>query len=268
MKKNVYCGNCGEFGHLYRRCTQPITSLGLISYRIDNNKLKYLMIQRRDTIGFVEFMRGKYNLDNYRYIYKLFTIMTEDERKKIESNTFDYLWNNLWMDKNSRQYHNEYDNSKKKFQKIVNGFKIDNTTVLTFKYINSQVDYLYTEPEWGFPKGRRNLHEDDITCATREFEEETGLKKDQYIINNDLERLEEIFLGSNNIRYKHVYYLALYNDTKIELCIDKDSFSQASEVSNIKWFNYEEALEKIRPYNKEKKDILMQANKVLLNLKN
>ena len=39
MKKNVYCGNCGEFGHLYRRCTQPITSLGLISYRIDNNKL-------------------------------------------------------------------------------------------------------------------------------------------------------------------------------------------------------------------------------------
>ena len=34
-KKNVYCGNCGKFGHIYKRCTAPITSLGVICYKKD-----------------------------------------------------------------------------------------------------------------------------------------------------------------------------------------------------------------------------------------
>ena len=36
----------------------------------------------------------------------------------------------------------------------------------------SQTNWL--TPEWGFPKGRRNYQETDITCAYREFNEETG----------------------------------------------------------------------------------------------
>ena len=58
-------------------------------------------------------MRGKYNLENIKYIFKLFEIMTEAERNKIMTNDFDTLWNNLWMNKNLKQYHNEYDTSKK-----------------------------------------------------------------------------------------------------------------------------------------------------------
>ena len=33
---------------------------------------------------------------------------------------------------------------------------------------------IYKTPEWGFPKGRRNLYEKDLNCALREFSEETG----------------------------------------------------------------------------------------------
>ena len=47
------------------------------------NEIKYLMIQRKDTLGFVEFMRGKYNLENIDYIYKIFKIMTKEERLSI-----------------------------------------------------------------------------------------------------------------------------------------------------------------------------------------
>ena len=114
-----YCGNCGKVGHIYRRCTEPIISLGIIAFKYiepknDEDNINFLMIQRRDTLGFVEFMRGKYNLENLRYIYKLFEIMTKKERESIISNNFDILWNNLWMRKQSNQYHNEYDYSKKK----------------------------------------------------------------------------------------------------------------------------------------------------------
>ena len=270
-KQNLYCGNCGKSGHIYKRCTAPITSLGIICYKnetyLGNDIIKYLMIQRRDTLGFVEFMRGKYNLDNVNYIYKLFEIMTKEERNRIETNGFDFLWNKLWMDKNTRQYHNEYDNSKKKFYKLQKGVEINNNTVVTLTTLNNEVDCNYYEPEWGFPKGRRNLHEDDYDCSVREFEEESGLISNQYKINLDIPPLDEVFLGSNNIRYRHIYYVAEYIDTEAsKLCIDKDNFTQASEVSNIKWFTYEESLQKIRPYNQEKKLVLSDANSIILKL--
>ena len=102
QKKENYCGNCGEEGHTYRRCLAPIMSLGVILYKVEDNQIKYLMVQRRDTLGFVEFMRGKYNLENSKYIFELFKIMTESERIKILNNDFDYLWQNLWMNKIAR----------------------------------------------------------------------------------------------------------------------------------------------------------------------
>ena len=91
-----FCGNCGKKGHVYRKCLAPITSLGVIVYKMnDNNEREYLMIQRRDTLGFLEFMRGKYNLSNYSYIYELFSIMTENERGRLISKDFDELWRGI-----------------------------------------------------------------------------------------------------------------------------------------------------------------------------
>lgn len=264
-EKNAYCGNCGKSGHMYRRCTEPITSLGVICYNNFNNVKNYLMIRRRDTLGFVEFMRGKYNLDNVNYIYKIFGIMTKNERQRILANNFDDLWNKLWMNKNTKQYHNEYENSKRKFIKIQKGFNLSDS-VLTFKSINDYVECIYYEPEWGFPKGRRDLYESDIDCAMREFEEESGLTRSEYKILN-MDPVEEVFLGSNNIRYKHIYYLAQYNG-KInnDFVIDKTNLTQAAEVSNIQWFNLNDALEKIRPYNNEKKILLKQVHGMLNSL--
>jgi len=100
QKKEQYCGNCGKEGHIYRRCLSPIMSLGIILYKIDTGKIKYLMVQRRDTLGFVEFMRGKYNLENEKYIYELFKIMTENERLNILSYEFDILMNIIILKKN------------------------------------------------------------------------------------------------------------------------------------------------------------------------
>ena len=49
------------------------------------------MVRRRDTLGFVEFMRGKYSLENIDYIKQLLQIMTRKERELI-THTFDELW--------------------------------------------------------------------------------------------------------------------------------------------------------------------------------
>ena len=64
---------------------------------------------------------------------------------------------------------------------------------------------VWEEPEWGFPKGRRNYQENDLTCGLREFEEETGYDKQSVSIIKNLLPFEETFVGSNLKSYKHIY---------------------------------------------------------------
>jgi predicted NUDIX family NTP pyrophosphohydrolase len=256
--KVIYCGNCGKIGHTYRRCLAPIISLGVVLFKIEKNIIQYLFVQRRDTLGFVEFMRGKYNLENIEYVYELLKIMTLTERENILNNDFDTLWNALWMDKNNKKFHNEYASSKNKFIKLKQGF-VYNDSQISLEIINKKIPCLYLESEWGFPKGRRNLKENDIDCAKREFEEESGYKSNEYIIIDKEKVFEEIFSGTNNIRYKHVYYIGKSINNK-ELNIDKNNFCQFSEIKNIKWFSFSEGSKIIRKYNKEKLEILKKAN--------
>jgi len=270
MMKNSYCANCGEAGHIYRRCTDPITSLGIVLFRIVENLPEYLMICRKDTLGYVEFMRGKYNLENYKYIFNIFEIMTRKERIGIIENDFDTLWNKLWMNKNLSNYHNEYESSKKKFNLLKKGVMVDKECgkYLDLKILNTDVKINFEKPEWGFPKGRRNLREIDIDCAKREFKEETLIDEEEYSIIDSLSPVEEIFLGTNNIRYKHIYYLAESALDNRVLEVDKTNFQQISEISDIKWLPFEEAYNSIRIYNKEKRDLLTEINKRIISLKN
>lgn len=261
--ESVYCGNCGKYGHSYRRCTSPITSLGVIVFKMINNVPHYLMIQRKDTLGFVEFLRGKYNLENINYVYKLFEIMTKYERDKIENNSFEKIWNDLWMNKTSKQYRNEYENSKKKFNILKKNICIDGINI-NLKSLNENIPIYWNSPEWGFPKGRRNMRENDKECAMREFSEETGIAKPDYEFI-DCEPFSETFLGTNNIRYKHIYFLGKYHGNS-QLKIDVNNIDQVSEISNLKWFKIDEAIDAIRPYNYEKKNVIRNIHEYVTDL--
>jgi 8-oxo-dGTP pyrophosphatase MutT (NUDIX family) len=116
----------------------------------------------------------------------------------------------------------------------------------------------WEETEWEFPKGRRNYQEKDIDCALREFEEETGLSKNDIKIIENILPFEEIFLGSNHKSYKHKYFLAYTENTN-----DNLYNYQKTEVSKIEWKTLEECLNSIRPYNLEKKQMIININKVL-----
>ena len=80
----------------------PITSFGVIIFRIrpDNGQREYLMIRRKDTLGYVDFLRGKYQVRdndvNRQYILNMFKQMTRREKERIRTLPFDVLWNELW----------------------------------------------------------------------------------------------------------------------------------------------------------------------------
>ena len=122
-KNNIICGNCGKKGHTYKYCKEPIISLGAILFKLQETDNKviplFLMICRKDTFGYVEFMRGKYKEYNQKYIQNLFEEMTVNERDKLISNIhFDTLWSELWLKNNNspsdenEQYRTEYERSK------------------------------------------------------------------------------------------------------------------------------------------------------------
>lgn len=245
------CNNCGRAWHVYKQCKSPITSNGVINVNEEN---KYLMICRKKTLGYVDFLRGKYSLTSSTHLMNLIDEMTVTEKKDLLTKSFFELWENLWGVKSDGS--SEETISSEKFNSLIHGCIMENECIKLSDLIsNSKTKW--DEPEWGFPKGRRNNYESDIMCALREYEEETGYDRQDLTLIKNIMPYEEIFTGSNYKSYKHKYFVA--RSTK---SIQKRPH-QESEVSKIEWFTYEEAMDKIRPYNVERKNILMLIHSML-----
>ena len=256
MKTYNFCNNCGKKGHIFQNCKKPITSSGIISFSYFNNELKYLLICRKDSLGFVDFVRGKYNLNNLTHVLNLIDEMTINEKELLLTKSFDELWNYLWGNFVGNQYRGEEKISKEKFIKLKEGF----STELSLKDLLLKSKTKWVDPEWGFPKGRRNNLENDISCAIREYIEETGHQRNNFKIIENILPYEEIFTGSNFKSYKHKYYLAHVKNNTID-----NRYYQKSEVSKIGWFSFEEIKKLIRPYSLEKLIIIENVNKTLNN---
>lgn len=274
-QKNVLCANCGFMGHIYKNCNHPIISYGIICYRlVYNSNLngispEYLMVQRKDSLSYVEFIRGKYNIKAKSYIMDMFSLMTEEERQGIKINTFDNLWQTLWcknLSDDSKSFSKEYKEAYDKFNMLKNGYYIKNGNEMTFfsiDYITDNTKSKFDETEWGFPKGRRNINECDIHCAIREFKEETGISSKSIYVSHYIKPLEEVFSGSNNVRYKHVYYVAkMIDNSKVSL--NPLNKQQIKEIRNIQWFNYTDAQNKIRDTNIERKELFRRLNQTII----
>jgi 8-oxo-dGTP pyrophosphatase MutT (NUDIX family) len=262
MKSYQFCNNCGKNGHLYHCCKKPITSSGIIAFKNvkeERAKYKYLLICRKDSLGYVDFIRGKYPLYNIRYIQNIINEMTIDEKSKLMRLTFKELWTDLWGDYGLSQYNQEEKTSYNKFKTIKEGIKYDTNNNYNLKILIESSTTNWLTPEWGFPKGRRNYLENDLMCGIREFKEETGLSESKINIIKNVIPYDEIFMGSNYKSYKHKYYLAYIKNIDE---INMNTF-QKTEVSKMKWCDMNEILSLIRPYNLEKKDIIIKIDKIL-----
>jgi len=260
-----YCNNCGKIGHLFHQCKMPITSIGIIVFRrnetLPQNDLEYLMIRRKDTLGFIDFMRGKYSIYNKDYIINMMKQMTIAEKQKVLTYTFAELWKDIWGSEDiSNQYKVEEIISKEKFNSLKSGIMNKNELYDLNTIVEESNRYdMWEEPEWGFPKGRRNFQEKDYECATREFKEETGLDARKLRIIENLMPYEELFTGSNYKSYKHKYFVSFmqFNDT-----LNMENF-EPSEVSKMEWKSYDDCVQCMRPYNLEKKKLLTNINNCL-----
>jgi 8-oxo-dGTP pyrophosphatase MutT (NUDIX family) len=306
-KHTISCNNCGKTDHVFKSCSEPICSFGIILLQLDiessikkkiierltdpneefnynaenkmicvndyndmelfsllKNTVKVLLIQRKHSVGFVEFMRGRYSINNVDGIIFLFKQMTPDEIHRIAAGSFDDLWDYLWgTNKHGVSHLNDYNISKNKFEKL----KMNGNGHLGLQFYVTDIIPDYKFPEWGFPKGRKNtINEDGKHTAQREFTEETNFGQNNYIILNKIQPIEESLIGTNGISYKHIYYVAIENDIEHEKPhIKDDNINQINEIGDINFFLYEDAMKIIRPYHIDKQKIITQLYMFMMN---
>jgi len=136
--RDVFCTNCGNTKHNYKNCTEPITSWGVILVSYGNMKqpthekkidllkssteskrvhiesdidrlivsyayhnVTFLMVSRKHSVGYVEFIRGRYRPEKIDQVIYLFKQMMQSEIDKIRDSLsmedgFEYLWKDFW----------------------------------------------------------------------------------------------------------------------------------------------------------------------------
>jgi hypothetical protein len=183
--------------------------------------------------------------------------MTNDEKKLLLIQDFENLWSELWGSNVGIQYRGEESSAKEKFVKLKKGYFIDNIFYNLEKIIKNSIS-CWIEPEWGFPKGRRNYQEKDLFCGLREWSEETGYDESSINIITNILPYEEIFIGSNYKCYKHKYYIGTIKDNDLNI----NNF-QETEVSKVEWKTFQECKDSIRNYNLEKINLIEKVNAFL-----
>ena len=237
---------------MFRTCKYPIISCGLVLLKGDAEPfnlpvqnaedVRMLMVRRKDSMSYMEFLRGKYELMQAEYVHRLIQNMTQDEQRRIVEMPFLTLWSQLWGD--TRDVHSpEFYDAKEKFEAL-------DRTRLVYEHRSE-----WGEPEWGFPKGRRMRGETDVDCAIREFYEETNIPRSAYTLCRNL-CFEEVFTGTNNVQYKHVYFIGLLNKD-IDVT-QKLTAVQRREISCVKWMSFTESMATIRPHYTRRKAILKE----------
>lgn len=261
-KPFMNCSNCEGNGHLFKDCKKPIQSFGILAWTLKSiperlaDRLSVCLIQRRHTISFEAFVRGKYDIDELQMHSER---MTMQEKQAILSTDWDTLYDNVMNNKNvPNQKPNVFAQRERERAKHL----YDSVNVQAL--FNGDSIEQILDPTWEFPKGRKFSKETEEACALREFQEETGIPiQDVTLVSDPATKkpiwFEEVFCGINKRIYHNRYMLAFVNPESTGPFVDPNNPSQLSEVQDARFFSYSEAMSIIHTFHPEKRYCLHQA---------
>lgn len=246
------CSNCNSPEHNTKQCSLPITSVGMILFRFIGDEIEYVVICRKESYTMSDFIRDQYKFRDIETIKTLVDGMTISEKNLLLTKDISEI-EEIYRPESYFKTRGK-NTSKQNYRRIKAGVTI-NDAVYTLDNIVRNSSTRFTEPEWGFPKGRKNKHETDVECAMRELQEETNIVPEQYVILSQIPPAVENLLGENNKVYKYFYHIALVTEN-IELVINEDNLDQFYEVSKIEWLTANKIIEKFRPCYQHRKKII------------
>lgn len=193
--------------HVYKHDSSFVCSYGIACVRKnpDTKSYQILMIKKRNTYCFIEFVRGLYDPYKDVDLEYMFELMTITEKSMIQTRNFHTLWNYCNGEPTKSSERSVYARSLKKYTTLIERNDGNVLTSLLSKTKNSTL-------LWEIPKGRPNKKETPLVSAVREFEEETGIKKDSYRILFDEGTVEYSFVDAG-VKYKYIYYIAAFTNS-------------------------------------------------------
>ena len=217
-------------------------------YNTKTGQSEVLMIKKKYTYAFFDFVFAKYKKNDFNRIKKLLNQMSFQEKIDILELNFNKLWIririiipnikksnewNIYINKKNRFEHNFiYPDQGKKIKKLIHG--------------TESIDSI-----WEIPKGRPIEGEKPINTAIREFKEETDISIDNYTFILNINPIVESYIV-NKCKYKHTYFIAVINDFKWNPTINFSSYEQIVEIENLKWISLHIShslnLKQISPY--------------------
>lgn len=179
-----------------------VHSYGVACVRKNPNTGRYevLMIKKRYTYAFIEFVRGVYDPYKDVDLEYMFDSMTITEKSLIQTRNFNTIWNYCNGEPIKSSDRSVYSRALKKHITLL---EREGDVILRLLSQTKNATLL-----WEIPKGRPNRKETPLISAVREFEEETGLDKDSYRILFDEGTIEYSFIDCG-VKYKYIYYLAV-----------------------------------------------------------
>jgi 8-oxo-dGTP pyrophosphatase MutT (NUDIX family) len=215
-----------------------LTSYGMIVCRknAQSGCIEAALIQRRYTYAFADFIHGKYK-PHSRVVLSMLNAMTNQEILDILSLNFEMMWFRIWL----KSERGEFFIRK---QAVFNrNFLRDGGVMLKRLIAQTRAEGFL---RWEAPKGKkRSPAESDLDCAIRECQEETRIRRNEYVLIPDFRRLASIDVG--NYQYRQVYYVAL---ARPHLANSPDhgrnrrlavgfNDHQSDEVADVRWIGIE-----------------------------
>jgi 8-oxo-dGTP pyrophosphatase MutT (NUDIX family) len=214
---------------------RPITSYGcILRYESPHNPHKFMVIRRRDSVDYIDMIKGNYRISRLPIIIKG---VISEERKRILTHKFSILWEDM----------TGLSASGTRFEKAD----------CQWKFIKPYIKRLFQEiPEhklaeknmWLFPKGKPefngDVQESPLKCAVREFTEETNGVEIVVDENKARRVVYEEFTSTNSKRYRTEYYV--FSTDKLsqppKFTGPKTPIRQTpvSEVMTVKWMTLPE----------------------------
>ena len=229
-------------------------SVGLIIARRDshNRDFEYLLVSRRHTFAYVDFICGRYNISDTSYILKLLSQMTIKERVCLLNTSFSRIWGELWL--SSRHNCRGFNKASEKFESVFQKRRMLKTLI-------EQLPCEWREPEWGFPKGHPEKNEGPIECAIREVYEETLVRSYDYVVL-PLPHVDEVLRGTDGMIYHNIFFIC-HAMPWITPRLDLGNMNQVQEIGDIQWMSFGGALKKFRHYETQHVRTLIKAHTLM-----
>ena len=248
-------------------------------YNLTTKLPEILMIKKRYTYAFFDFVFTKYKKNDDDRLCRLFDQMSIQEKADILRLDFDILWARIRIkipiQPKSDKYTNEYNKRSKKSKDdlyifvnrkyhphkpimLPSGYILYDDDWYTYrnKKIKFKNNFISSDGGkwlkklingtkscdtiWEIPKGRPDRFEKPINTAIREFKEETDISIYKYTF---LPHIKPIIISYivNRCSYTHIYYIAVAKKFNWEPQINFSSYEQMTEVEKLQWISYSKA---------------------------